>query len=70
MLFHNETGFLFDSIEELDGYFELLKEEKTRIEFGNNALKRCYALFDKNKNFKALSALYQALFFASNNSQK
>jgi glycosyltransferase involved in cell wall biosynthesis len=55
----NETGFLFDNIEELDGYFELLKEEKTRIEFGNNALKRCYTLFDKNKNFKALSALYQ-----------
>jgi glycosyltransferase involved in cell wall biosynthesis len=58
IVIHNETGFLFDNIEELDGYFELLKEEKTRIEFGNNALKRCYTLFDKNKNFKALSALY------------
>jgi glycosyltransferase involved in cell wall biosynthesis len=58
----NETGFLFDSIEELDTYFEVLKEEKTRIEFGKNALKRCYSLFDKNKNFKALSALYQQCF--------
>lgn len=66
----NETGFLFDNIEELDAYFELLKDEKTRIEFGDNALKRCYALFDKNKNFKALSALYQQSFFASNNLQK
>lgn len=66
----NETGFLFNSIEELDDYFELLKEEKVRIEFGDNALKRCYALFDKNKNFKALSALYQDSFFASNNPQK
>ncbi|MBF4472809.1 glycosyltransferase [Flavobacterium sp. HJJ] len=63
----NETGFLFNSIEELDNYFELLTNEKTRIEFGNNALKRCYALFDKNKNFKALSDLYQQYFSASNN---
>lgn len=66
----NETGFLFDSIEELDAYFELLKEEKIRIEFGENALKRCYTLFDKNKNFKALSTLYQHSFSASNNPQK
>ncbi|PJJ10185.1 hypothetical protein CLU83_3581 [Flavobacterium sp. 1] len=66
----NETGFLFDTIEELDGYFELLKEEKIRIDFGNNALKRCYALFDKNKNFKALSTLYQHSFFESDNLRK
>jgi glycosyltransferase involved in cell wall biosynthesis len=55
----NKTGFLFDDIDELDHYFELLKEDKTRSFFGNNALERCYAIFDKNKNFKALSDLYQ-----------
>ena len=54
----NETGFLFNDIEELDDYFELLKDEKKRTNFGNKALERCYTLFDKNKNFKALSNLY------------
>ena len=55
----NENGFLFNDIEELDKYFELLKDDKIRTEFGNKAFERCNALFDKNKNFKALSALYQ-----------
>jgi glycosyltransferase involved in cell wall biosynthesis len=55
----NETGFLFDDIDELSLYFEQLKEDKIRSIFGDNALKRCYALFDKNKNFKALAELYQ-----------
>jgi glycosyltransferase involved in cell wall biosynthesis len=56
---HNETGFLFNEIEELDNYLELLKDDKTRNQFGENALKRCHDLFDKNKNFKALAELYQ-----------
>jgi glycosyltransferase involved in cell wall biosynthesis len=55
----NKTGFLFDDIDELDHYFELLKEDKTRCLFGDNALERCHALFDKNKNFKDLVTLYQ-----------
>ena len=67
----NETGFLFDNIEELDTYFEQLKEEKTRIVFGNKALKRCFSLFDKNENFKALATLYyQEFFVVANNSQR
>jgi glycosyltransferase involved in cell wall biosynthesis len=56
---HNKTGFLFDNITELDHYFETLKDPKTRSLFGENALARCYDLFDKNKNFKDLMALYQ-----------
>ncbi|HEX9151331.1 MAG TPA: glycosyltransferase [Flavobacterium sp.] len=56
---HNETGFLFNEIEELDNYFEILKDEKTRKIFGEKALKRCHNLFDKNKNFKKLIPLYQ-----------
>ncbi|PKB16754.1 glycosyltransferase [Flavobacterium sp. 5] len=55
----NVTGFLFEKIEDLDTYFEQLKEESTRTIFGNNASKTCYRLFDVNKNFKALSILYQ-----------
>ncbi|PZX95283.1 glycosyltransferase family 1 protein [Flavobacterium aquariorum] len=59
IIFHNETGFLFNEIEELDCFLELLKDDKTRNQFGDNALKRCNDLFDKNKNFTALAALYQ-----------
>ncbi|MFE3868374.1 glycosyltransferase [Flavobacterium sp. LS2P90] len=56
---HNETGFLFNEIDELDNYFEILKDEKTRKIFGEKALERCYNLYDKNKNFKQLISLYQ-----------
>jgi glycosyltransferase involved in cell wall biosynthesis len=55
----NETGFLFNEIEELDNYFELLKDDEIRNQFGANAFKRCHDLFDKNKNLKTLTALYQ-----------
>lgn len=55
---HNKTGFLFNEINELDEYFEILKDPETRKEFGENALKRCLDLFDKNKNFKDLIAIY------------
>ena len=55
---HNETGFLFNEIEELDNYFEILKDEKTRNLFGEKALERCHDLYDKNKNFKKLISLY------------
>lgn len=56
---HNITGFLFEDIEELDAYFEVLKDEKIRTEFGKNALARCNDLFDVHKNFKTLSDLYR-----------
>ncbi|UQD55563.1 glycosyltransferase [Flavobacterium sp. K5-23] len=55
----NETGFLFDDINELDSYFEILKEEKTRVRFGEKGLIRCEELFDQNKNFKELISLYK-----------
>ena len=55
----NETGFLFDEIKELDSYFDTLKDSKTRAVFGENALNRCSDIFDKTKNFKQLSDLYQ-----------
>lgn len=55
----NKTGFLFNEIEELEPYLELLKDEETRNQFGNNAYERCLQLFDKNKNLKALASLYQ-----------
>ncbi|KRB54929.1 glycosyltransferase [Flavobacterium sp. Root186] len=55
----DQTGFVFDKIDELENYFEILKAHKTRALFGENALKRCYELFDKDENFKQLQALYQ-----------
>jgi glycosyltransferase involved in cell wall biosynthesis len=56
---HNKTGFLFDDIDELENYFEILRDNKTRSLFGEKALERCSALFDKNKNFKELVSLYR-----------
>jgi glycosyltransferase involved in cell wall biosynthesis len=56
---HNKTGFLFSDVSELENFFEILKDPKTRSDFGENALARCHNLFDKNQNFKQLLALYQ-----------
>lgn len=56
---HEKTGFLFNDISELEAIFEILKEEKTRKKFGENALARCHELFDKNQNFRQLLAFYQ-----------
>ena len=55
---HNHTGFLFTEIDELDQYFEFLKDPENRIIFGKNSLERCNALFDKDKNFKELVLIY------------
>jgi glycosyltransferase involved in cell wall biosynthesis len=71
IVLHNKTGFLFDDINELENYFEILKENETRTDFGKKALKRCEDLFDTNQNFKQLFALYQdSLFAEANNLQK
>lgn len=56
---HNETGFLFDEIAELDNYIEILKDEEVRHRFGKKGLERCQDLFDSAKNFKQLIALYK-----------
>jgi glycosyltransferase involved in cell wall biosynthesis len=58
VVLHNETGFLFDDIGELETYFRILEEAKTRTELGKNAFARCEDLFDKNENFKQLLDLY------------
>lgn len=55
---HNKTGFLFDDISELSQYFDILKDPATRTTFGRNAFVRCNDLFDKDKNFKELLAIY------------
>lgn len=66
----NKTGFLFNKIDELENYFEVLNTFETRVKFGKSALKRCYDFFDENENFKKLAALYQEQFFAEANSLK
>lgn len=57
---HNETGFLFDDISELEDYFNKLDNIATRKEFGKKALERCSCLFDKNKNFNQLVSIYES----------
>jgi glycosyltransferase involved in cell wall biosynthesis len=56
---HNVTGFLFEDIQQLDAYFEILKNENIRKDFGEKGLERCSDLFDVNQNFKKLIAIYQ-----------
>jgi glycosyltransferase involved in cell wall biosynthesis len=56
---HNETGFLFNDINELGDYIEILKNQETRTLFGEKALVKCHDLFDKNKNLKDLVYFYE-----------
>lgn len=56
---HNETGFLFNDINELGDYIGILKNEETRTLFGEKALVKCHDLFDKNKNLKDLVYFYE-----------
>lgn len=56
---HNETGFLFNDLAELDNYIEILKDEEVRRSFGKKGLERCQDLFDSTKNFKQLITLYK-----------
>jgi len=58
IVIHNKTGFLFDSVSELDDYFETLNDEATRRSFGINGYERCKAVFNIDTNFKELAALY------------
>jgi hypothetical protein len=59
VVLHNETGFLFNEISELDHHIEILKDEEVRDRFGKKGLERCQDLFDSAKNFKLLIALYK-----------
>ncbi|MDO7172160.1 glycosyltransferase [Mariniflexile sp. AS56] len=60
IVLHNETGFLFEKIDDkLDEYFNALENENTRIRMGENGLKRCKSVFDINKNFNNLYLLYK-----------
>jgi glycosyltransferase involved in cell wall biosynthesis len=54
-----ETGFLFTEIQELNSYFDYLKDAKNRIKMGEKGLIRCEEFFDSSKNFKQLMALYR-----------
>lgn len=59
IVIHNETGFLFDEISELDTYFEVLQSDIIRSKFGKKGLERCAEIFDKNKNFSQLIKVYK-----------
>lgn len=55
---HNETGFLFNDIKELDAHFKFLESEENREKMGQKGLNRCQDLFNSNENFKKLETLY------------
>lgn len=52
------TGFLFNNINELESFFKILENLDTRKLIGENALKRCSLLFDKDKNLENLTLIY------------
>ncbi|WP_294959104.1 glycosyltransferase [uncultured Flavobacterium sp.] len=60
IVLHNETGFLFDEISELKPYFQTLSNSENRNLIAKKAFKRCSELFDKNKNFEELVAIYKS----------
>ena len=60
IVIHNETGFLFNDISELDPYFKILSNSVNRNLLAKKAFKRCSKLFDKNKNFEELTTLYKS----------
>ncbi len=59
IVIHNETGFLFEEISELETYFQILSNSENRKLFAKKAFERCANLFDKNKNFEELVAIYK-----------
>jgi len=60
IVIHNQTGFLFDEISELEPYFEILKNSENRKLFAKKAFERCADLFDKDKNFEELVTIYKS----------
>jgi len=56
---HGETGYLFDSIDQLPELFGLLQDKSHREELGRNGLLRCEAVFDNHKNLRELADIYQ-----------
>lgn len=54
-----QTGFLFDAIEELDAYFETLKNPETRKQMGDKGYERCRDEFNNQKSFSKLLNLYR-----------
>lgn len=55
---HNETGFLFNEIEELYDYFKKLENSKLREKMGVKGFERCKILFNNDDNFKKLTRYY------------
>ncbi len=56
---HGETGYLFDSIEQLNLYIKQLKDKTHRDKLGVNGYHRVQELFNSEKNFSSLHALYE-----------
>lgn len=58
VVLNDNTGFLFNKIDELGEIFKKLESSSIRIEYGENGLKRCKDLFDITKNFQDLKEIY------------
>lgn len=58
----DETGYLFETIAEANHFLEILQDKKTRKILGENGLNRCQELFNNERKFKELIALYHESF--------
>lgn len=59
IIVHGESGFLFDKIEEIDPFLEILKNKEAKDKMVEKALERCNHLFNKDINFNNLANLYK-----------
>jgi glycosyltransferase involved in cell wall biosynthesis len=60
---HGVTGYLFNTIEQLDGYLDYLKDENKRNKLGLMGYDRIKKLFDCHKNFEDLKKIYNSNLF-------
>jgi glycosyltransferase involved in cell wall biosynthesis len=55
---HNETGYLFETLEDLQFYIRKLKDESLREKLGLTALKHVESYFNSSLNFSELKSIY------------
>lgn len=55
---HGETGYLFETVDELNTFIAKLKNKSHRDKLGEEGFKRVENLFNSEKNFQSLHELY------------
>tara|TARA_B100001175_G_C19447068_1_gene609316 strand:+ start:136 stop:1209 length:1074 start_codon:yes stop_codon:yes gene_type:complete len=56
---HAETGYLFSSLSEFNGFLKFLKNKDKREALGNKGFKRLRLMFNSTRNFNAMKNIYK-----------